>query len=607
MYPSDEDLAREQSPRSFGGTKKPKKPAADIFRDATAVYDYLDERGALLYQVARDAQKNFAQRRPNVGRDPKEPEWLYETKSVRRVLYRLPELAVAIAHGHRIFLCEGEKDADNLAKMGLTATTAAMGAKAPWLPGYTEQLSGCSEVVALPDNDDPGEEYARAARKSLRAKGVRSRTLRLPNLPKGGDVSDWIAAGGTRERLIELSDAPRTLDGWVSARQLIETPMPDVDWILPGYISRPSTAMLSGDSGVWKSWMSLDLAIAKAVGLLFLNKFSVGPASRVMYITADEDAGEVRRKISYLCAAAGLSEDQLQALDRNFKLWIGDLDFSSDDDFGRLEEDIADFQPDLVIVDHIRVCFDGDESSSIFARAVKRRASALIAAHSCCVLWHHHWRKPAKEKEMNTARQRARGTGGLVAICDHHLSIERSKDGIATLIVDKNRKGREPEPFQFVPNIRESDGTARLEYLGAVPDGKASGKGKGYLDKVRAVMRDAGLAGIEEKDLIAKVGACRGTVLAHRTTLGAVKVEGSSPLRYRLPSELSKLSESGTSDNATLFDGNDLGGHPPHESKSDHEHRCPTSKLSALKGGPTRLDDGQVSERLDEQHGIPSS
>ena len=89
MYPSDEDLSREQSPRSFRGARKLGKPGTAIFRDATATYDYIDERGVLLYQVARDAEKHFAQRRPNIGRDPKEPEWIYETKDVRRVLYRL--------------------------------------------------------------------------------------------------------------------------------------------------------------------------------------------------------------------------------------------------------------------------------------------------------------------------------------------------------------------------------------------------------------------------------------------------------------------------------------------------------------------------------------
>lgn len=603
MYPSDQDLDREQSPRSSRGSK-PKKMPSDIFRDATAVYDYVDERNAVIYQVARDREKNFAQRRPNVGRDPSEPEWIYETKSVRRVLYRLPEVKAAIAFKHPIYLVEGEKDADNLAKLGLTATTAAMGAAARWLPDYTEQLKGSCEVIVVPDNDEPGLKRARAVRKPLRASSIKSKTLRLPGLPEGGDVSDWIDTGGTREQLLQLSKSPPELDGWVSARKLIESPIKDVDWILTGYLSRPSTAMLSGDSGVWKSWTALDLSIARAAGLGFLGHFSVGPPGRVMYITADEDAAEVRRKISYLCAGARLTEEQLRALDQNLKLWIGDLDFSNDEQFAKLEEDVANFQPELVIVDHIRVCFEGEESSSMFAREVKRRARALIAAHPCCVLWHHHWRKQAKEREMNTARQRVRGTGGLVAICDHHLSIERSKDGVATFIVDKNRKGREPAPFDFVPNIRESDGTAILEYRGEAAK-KAAESAKSQREKVRAVMLEAGPAGIDEVDLVKRVGASRGTVIGHRKTLGALKVEGSKPVRYRLASDLSKLSESGHPDNATLFNENDLGGRASIASESDQDNRCPMSELSALKGRPTKTDIRPVSGRADKPLTLP--
>jgi hypothetical protein len=166
MYPSDEDLDREQSSRSSRGAR-PKKQPSDIFRDARAVYDYIDERGVLLYQVGRDAEKHFAQRRPNIGRDPREPEWLYETTGVRRVLFNLPELKVAIAQGHRVYVVEGEKDAKNVDELGLIATTAAMGAKAPWLPEYTEQLSGCAEVVVIPDNDKPGREHAEAVASAL--------------------------------------------------------------------------------------------------------------------------------------------------------------------------------------------------------------------------------------------------------------------------------------------------------------------------------------------------------------------------------------------------------------------------------------------------------
>src|SRR5436189_130430 len=54
-----------------------------------ATYDYTDERGTLLYQNVRYEPKDFRMRRPDgTG-------WTWNVKGVRRVLYRLPDLAEA--------------------------------------------------------------------------------------------------------------------------------------------------------------------------------------------------------------------------------------------------------------------------------------------------------------------------------------------------------------------------------------------------------------------------------------------------------------------------------------------------------------------------------
>jgi DNA primase len=55
-------------------------------------------------------------------------------------LYRLPRVAEAVAAGERVFLVEGEKDADALERAGAVATTAPGGAGKVWRPEYTEAL-----------------------------------------------------------------------------------------------------------------------------------------------------------------------------------------------------------------------------------------------------------------------------------------------------------------------------------------------------------------------------------------------------------------------------------------------------------------------------------
>jgi hypothetical protein len=172
-----------------------------------AVYPYVDEAGALLYEVVRFDPKDFRQRRPDPkGRDG----YAWNLNGTRRVLYRLPEVVEAVRAGLPLFLTEGEKDVDNLRAVGLRATTHAGGAK-NWNPDpYLDSLRG-ARVTILPDDDEPGREHGRAVATSLRGVAAEVRVLNLGR-PGVKDVSDWFAAGGTRDELERLAAEAPTAD-----------------------------------------------------------------------------------------------------------------------------------------------------------------------------------------------------------------------------------------------------------------------------------------------------------------------------------------------------------------------------------------------------------
>ncbi len=161
-----------------------------------ATYDYRDADGKLLFQNVRFEPKSFKQRRPD-GVDG----WIWNLKGTKRVLYCLPEVLSANP-AETIFIVEGERDADSLAKLGLLATTNAMGA-GKWRSEYSEFLRGRS-VVLLPDNDDPGRDHMLKVARSLVGIASAMKILELPDLAPKGDVSDWLAAGGTPEALKNL-------------------------------------------------------------------------------------------------------------------------------------------------------------------------------------------------------------------------------------------------------------------------------------------------------------------------------------------------------------------------------------------------------------------
>lgn len=168
-------------------------------RSITKTYDYHDEQGNLLYQVCKTSSKEYFQRRPE-GKGG----YINGLGDVKRVLYRLPELTRAVKNGNTIFIPEGEKDVDNLIERGLSATCNPMGA-GKWKNDYADYLKKV-DVVILPDNDNAGIKHSLVIAESIQKKAQSVKVLLLPDLPEKGDVSDWLEAGNSIEKLCELAE-----------------------------------------------------------------------------------------------------------------------------------------------------------------------------------------------------------------------------------------------------------------------------------------------------------------------------------------------------------------------------------------------------------------
>jgi len=182
-----------------------------------AVYPYSDENGTVLFEVVRFEPKDFRQRRP---------DGTWSVKGVRQVPYRLPDLIEATATDRVVLVAEGEKDVDNLRKLGAPATTNAGGA-GKWQPVLNEFFRNAN-VVIIADNDPqskhpktsapmfhddgrpvlPGQDHAQDVADHLIGIARRVRVLDLgkhwKDCPPKGDVSDWIASGGTIEALWQI-------------------------------------------------------------------------------------------------------------------------------------------------------------------------------------------------------------------------------------------------------------------------------------------------------------------------------------------------------------------------------------------------------------------
>lgn len=237
-----------------------------------AIYKYTDETGALLFEKIRFIPKAFSQRRyvdkaivwgldagtyyetysgsNNWSKKKRKDVEIKDFEGIQPVLYNLPEIIKA----ENIYIVEGEKDADNLNKLGLTATTTFDGAssngkKQKWREEYNKYFEG-KNVILIPDNDDAGRAHMEFIAKSLNkylndldisSKNLDNETKNLDilskktdkfrchldknikiisnldlNLEQKSDVSDWLEQGHTKEELLKLIENTPAWNGEIA-------------------------------------------------------------------------------------------------------------------------------------------------------------------------------------------------------------------------------------------------------------------------------------------------------------------------------------------------------------------------------------------------------
>jgi hypothetical protein len=249
----------------------------------------------------------------------------------RIVPYKLPELLDAKTAGRIIYVVEGEKAADALASIGVTATTAHTGAGS-WPDAITEYFAGAN-VVILPDNDLPGWRYAQKALEAILpiAKNVKVVDLQLPS--PADDAWEFIYKyGKQRDDLVVLVKAafkvtspddvtiPDRLNGLkldpvdiakefegepaikvkpekeakpakiVTIEAWDDIQDEPVEWLIHGILPKRSFTALYGPPGSFKSFIALDMAEAIATGRPWMGN-EIEQQGAVLYICGEGFGG----------------------------------------------------------------------------------------------------------------------------------------------------------------------------------------------------------------------------------------------------------------------------------------------------------------------------
>jgi AAA domain/Toprim-like len=279
--------------------------AAKQQRKIVDVYKYVDEQGKVLHETVRYLPKKFEQRRPD-GHGG----WIWNLKNTRLVLFNLPEVLQA----DTVYLNEGEKDALTAKALGVCGTTAAMGAKAPWLKEYSETLRS-KNVVVIADNDFEGLKRARRVARELHLIANSVKVITMP-----GDAKDltevvekWRGDFDAKTLQTLAADAPifdpddapvpdsEPAKDW---RSLFHTfaefeAAAKLSFLIEGFLQRQGITGLAALAESGKTWCALSIAKALLFGpgkLWDLFKVN-GRAERILYLIPESSLTPVKHRI----------------------------------------------------------------------------------------------------------------------------------------------------------------------------------------------------------------------------------------------------------------------------------------------------------------------
>jgi hypothetical protein len=452
------------------------------WNNATAIYQYTDEEGEVLFEVGRDGhgnEKAIRQRRPDGNGG-----YIYNLGDARRVLYRLPEVQAA----NTVLLVEGEKAADFInaeieanpfdVESDVVATTSPHGA-GKWKPEYSESLRD-KDVFIFPDNDKPGRDHATKILKSLHGIARSVRIVNLPDQPEKAGADDWLEANdGDITKLFKIAHAtepnqPKGALQIVRKPPISEVKKPPTTFTGYPIYPRRQVTLFSGHGASGKSYLSLVIAAHLAAGVNWGNiEITQG---KVLFVSLEDEPNIVIWRMVNIISAYGLDVNAVwENLDIAHTPDIFEPLMRESSGEKGLEKTIA-WQSlkqqmhgyDTVIIDNASDAFIANINDNALVREFIRELQVLAQVNNSAVVLLAHIDKAG-------ARNGTQGDSYTGTTAWHNTVRSRlalvNNDGALQLVHEKANLSKAAEPV-FIERDELNHGVPIIADLQAIADAK---------------------------------------------------------------------------------------------------------------------------------------
>lgn len=183
---------------------------------------------------------------------------------------------------------------------------------------------------------------------------------------------------------------------WVTGNELLEVADDNPEWLLRGVYAREDVVLITGLSGLGKTHLVMEIAMAHATGGEVLGRTAA--KARTLVIDPEMKSSGLARRLRQVSKHYGATADDLEML-QYFCTRVAPKNLKSIDNFLTLLEKSEDYEcPDLLILDSISVITaveDLDENSNPDVTKFLTRVKQLAERHNCAVLMMHHSGKNA--------------------------------------------------------------------------------------------------------------------------------------------------------------------------------------------------------------------
>lgn len=246
----------------------------------------------------------------------------------------------------------------------------------------------------------------------------------------------------------------------------------EVEWIVDEIVPRGTTGIVAGEPGIGKTWIFMDLILALATGVEWLQKF---PTQRCKVLVVDEENAEV------------LIRKRFQMLEHHYRPYTGleNIDFiigqSLDitpaqskngdlvpsEDWYRLYATLSDGRYDVVLIDSLTRIHHAEENDSTRMSMLFKFVKMMVDDLGVTVLMTHHF-----NKGKGRGNYRIRGSSDILAFPDYTLLIDTDQQhrGINTNgIVVEHGKARWGEAVgEFYVKLGGSQISKRITRLSSL-------------------------------------------------------------------------------------------------------------------------------------------